>query len=111
MNVKAIAELLGVHRESVRRWIHKGELKGVKLSNRNGYFVEKKDLDNFIKRHGRADWYHLIDEKRVDQIGDIDTSIEFHKNEIRRAKVIFERLETIHRDEIQRLELLKKTIV
>jgi excisionase family DNA binding protein len=44
-----IAELLGVNRDTVRRWLRSGALKGVYVGGRSGYRVRQSDLDEFLR--------------------------------------------------------------
>jgi|TARA_Y100000031_G_scaffold113820_1_gene125765 excisionase family DNA binding protein len=44
-----IADLLGVSRFSIWRYIRSGKLKAIKLTERN-FRIEKKELDKFLKQ-------------------------------------------------------------
>jgi len=50
LKISKVAEVLGVCRESVWRYIRKGKLKAIKLSARN-FRIEEKDLKRFLKKH------------------------------------------------------------
>ena len=49
-HVEEIAELLGVHPESVRRWIRSGKLKSAKAGRE--HLVSRVDLQAFWKKSG-----------------------------------------------------------
>ena len=51
--VERVAEILGVHPETVRNWIKSGELPAIDLGGRAGYRISQRDLDAFLdKRRG-----------------------------------------------------------
>jgi excisionase family DNA binding protein len=45
-SVREVAELLGVHPQTVRRLIHEGKLDGVRIGN--GLFVPRAALDDLL---------------------------------------------------------------
>jgi excisionase family DNA binding protein len=51
------AQVLGVHYETVARWVRTGRLAGVKLSRRK-VVVPKENLDAFLARRGNGDGSH-----------------------------------------------------
>lgn len=55
--VKEVAERLGVHEETVRRWIHRKELAAIRLgtSHKAHYRVHATDLADFTKGGYRGD--------------------------------------------------------
>jgi excisionase family DNA binding protein len=48
--LEEVAELLGVHPESVRRWIRAGKLKAMKAGRQ--YLISRTDLQAFWKKGG-----------------------------------------------------------
>ena len=49
MTVKAVADLLSVDEETVRRWIRSGDLPVLSLgSARSGYRIRRDELERFI---------------------------------------------------------------
>ncbi len=48
--VADIVELLGVHEESVRRWLRDGDLHGYMLGRKGGYRVSGQDLQEFLEK-------------------------------------------------------------
>ncbi len=48
-DVKYIVALLGVHEQTVRRWIKQGDLPAILLGRKGGYRVKASDLDAFLK--------------------------------------------------------------
>ena len=49
MAVQAVADYLGVHPETVRRWLRDGRLVGIDLgSDSGGWRIDPADLDAFI---------------------------------------------------------------
>ena len=49
--VREVAELLGVHPQTVRRLIHEGKLEGVRVGN--GLFVPRPVLEELLARQRR----------------------------------------------------------
>jgi excisionase family DNA binding protein len=43
------AKYLGVHEETVRRWVREGEIPAAKLGNRGGFRFKRGDLDRFLE--------------------------------------------------------------
>jgi excisionase family DNA binding protein len=52
LTVAQIAELLGVHEQTVRRWLRSGALPGRNLGGKAGYRVRAQDLDQFMQEQG-----------------------------------------------------------
>ena len=50
LSVQDIVARLGVHEQTVRRWIKTGELAGYALGDRAGYRVSPEDLHAFMER-------------------------------------------------------------
>jgi excisionase family DNA binding protein len=50
LTIEDIAEMLNVHRNTVRQWIDAKELPALKLGSQRGYRVAQKDLEAFIRR-------------------------------------------------------------
>jgi excisionase family DNA binding protein len=49
MTVRAVAEHLGVHPETIRRWLRDGRLVGVDLgSDSGGWRIDPRDLDAYL---------------------------------------------------------------
>jgi excisionase family DNA binding protein len=48
VDVQAIVSRLGVHEQTVRRWIKRGELPAIMFGRRSGYRVREGDLQAFI---------------------------------------------------------------
>lgn len=47
-----VAELLKVHRETIRRWIVSGKLHAIQLpSERGSYRISEQDYEKFLKEH------------------------------------------------------------
>ena len=51
MSVRDVAELLGVHPQTVRRLIHEGKLEGVRIRSR--LFVPRAALEGLLARQRR----------------------------------------------------------
>jgi excisionase family DNA binding protein len=47
LSVARVATLLGVNRDTVRRWLREGRLKGVHLGGRAGYRISREELRRF----------------------------------------------------------------
>lgn len=50
LTVTDIASELGVHVETVRRWIRSGELPALRFARKTGYRVRERDLQTFLAR-------------------------------------------------------------
>ena len=48
--VADIAGHIGAHEQTVRGWIHSGELKASKFGTRIGYDIRRADFDAFLRR-------------------------------------------------------------
>jgi excisionase family DNA binding protein len=54
-DVKEIVEKLGVHEQTVRRWIKQGDLPAIMFGRKGGYRVSESDLDKFLEEQkGKA---------------------------------------------------------
>lgn len=51
LTVEDVAERLGMTQETVRRWLRKGDLRGVRLAKRLGWRIRERDLEAFIEDH------------------------------------------------------------
>ena len=50
LSVQDVVERLGVHEQTVRRWIKTGDLPAYALGDRAGYRVAPDDLQAFLER-------------------------------------------------------------
>jgi len=50
-DVKEIVAKLGVHEQTVRRWIKQGDLPALLFGRRGGYRVRASDLDAFLEAY------------------------------------------------------------
>ena len=50
MNVEQVAGELGVHVETIRKWIREKQLNAVSLGRRGGYRIRRSALENFLRR-------------------------------------------------------------
>lgn len=72
-STKELAEIFEVSVVTVRGWIHKGYLKGVKVSNYDGLEISSRSLFEFFETHKN---YHDIFTKKLttnSYIGDKDS--------------------------------------
>ena len=53
LTVAQIAEQLGVHEQTVRRWLRAGTLPGRNLGGKAGYRVRAQDVDRFMAQGGK----------------------------------------------------------
>ena len=51
VDVQEIVNRLGVHEQTVRRWIKRDELPAIIFGRRSGYRVKESDLQAFIEAH------------------------------------------------------------
>lgn len=49
LSVEEVAARLSVHRETVRRWLRTGELRGYRLGFRGGWRIPEEELRRFIR--------------------------------------------------------------
>ena len=49
LTVEEVSRRLGVHMDTIRRWIRRGELPAISLGGSTGYRIAKADLDHFIQ--------------------------------------------------------------
>lgn len=57
MTVDEVADRLGVHPHTVRRWLRAGQLQGTKLSSRAGYRIPREEVERVLVeglRQGKA---------------------------------------------------------
>ncbi len=50
LNVEQVADELGVHVETVRKWIREKQLNAVYLGRRGGYRIRRSALEDFLRR-------------------------------------------------------------
>jgi excisionase family DNA binding protein len=50
MNVEQVADELGVHVETIRKWIREKQLNAVSLGRRGGYRIRRSALEDFMRR-------------------------------------------------------------
>jgi excisionase family DNA binding protein len=50
LDVERVAGELGVHVDTVRKWIREKQLRAIKLGRRGGYRVRRSDLDEFLRK-------------------------------------------------------------
>ncbi len=50
LGVEKVAEELGVHVDTVRKWIREKQLRAVKLGRRGGYRIRRSDLNEFLRK-------------------------------------------------------------
>lgn len=51
VTVERAAELMGVHEQTVRRWLRDGQIEGTMLNRRAGYRIRMSEV-NFILENG-----------------------------------------------------------
>ncbi len=50
LTVADIAGHIGAHEQTVRGWIHRGELRASKFGTRIGWRIRRADYDEFLRR-------------------------------------------------------------
>jgi len=50
LDVETVAEELGIHIETVRKWIREKQLRAVNLGRRGGYRIRRSDLNEFLRK-------------------------------------------------------------
>jgi excisionase family DNA binding protein len=53
LTTKQVADELQVNKETVLRWLRRGELDGVDMGHRIGYRVRRSDMERFIGQRGK----------------------------------------------------------
>ena len=54
LKAKEVAELLGVHRNTVYKYIRKGEFPNKKLDSSNQYLIPYSDVVAYCERHNKV---------------------------------------------------------
>lgn len=55
LTVEEVAELLRLRPDTIRRWLRKGKLKGLYLSDSGGWRVRREELERFLKELERPE--------------------------------------------------------
>lgn len=50
LTVEQVADQLGLNVETVRRYLRRGALKGIRFGNRGGWRIKETELEAFIER-------------------------------------------------------------
>jgi excisionase family DNA binding protein len=50
LNVEQVADELGVHVETIRKWIREKQLNAVYLGRRGGYRIRRSALEEFLRK-------------------------------------------------------------
>lgn len=50
LDVEQVAEELGVHVETVRKWIREKQLNAISLGRRGGYRIRRSALEEFLRK-------------------------------------------------------------
>jgi excisionase family DNA binding protein len=50
LDVEKVAEELGVHVDTIRKWIRERQLRAIKLGRRGGYRIRRSDLNEFLRK-------------------------------------------------------------
>ena len=50
LDVEQVADELGVHVETIRKWIREKQLNAVSLGRRGGYRIRRSALEAFLRR-------------------------------------------------------------
>lgn len=50
LDVEQVADELGVHVETIRKWIREKQLNAVSLGRRGGYRIRRSALEDFLRR-------------------------------------------------------------
>lgn len=50
LDVEQVADELGVHVETVRKWIREKQLNAVNLGRRGGYRIRRSALEEFLRK-------------------------------------------------------------
>jgi excisionase family DNA binding protein len=50
LDVEHVAEELGVHVETIRKWIREKQLNAVSLGRRGGYRIRRSALEDFLRK-------------------------------------------------------------
>lgn len=51
LTVEDVADRLGVHEQTVRRWLREGQIRGTMLTRRAGYRIRESELE-YVIDHG-----------------------------------------------------------
>ena len=50
LDVEKVAEELGVHVDTVRKWVREKQLRAIQLGRRGGYRIRRSDLHEFLRK-------------------------------------------------------------
>jgi excisionase family DNA binding protein len=50
LDVEKVAKELGVHVDTVRKWIREKQLRAIKLGRRGGYRIRRSDFNEFLRK-------------------------------------------------------------
>ena len=50
LDVEQVADELGVHVETIRKWIREKQLNAVSLGRRGGYRIRRSALEDFLRK-------------------------------------------------------------
>lgn len=90
-NVNQIASMLGVHVETIRRYIRDGSLKAEITCRRHGYIVSETDLKHFMSNKYNVCKVSLINDNSfsfLTLLANIDDQIEFYEKSLEELKSI-----------------------
>lgn len=54
LTVREVAERVRVHEDTVRRWLRRGQLGGIWLSDAAGWRIPEEDLERFLQERRRG---------------------------------------------------------
>lgn len=49
-STKQVADMFGVHRETVKNWIREGKLAAIKIGGATGYRIPEEAIEDFTQR-------------------------------------------------------------
>lgn len=49
LTVPEVAEIVGVHEQTVRRWLREGQLEGTLITRQTGYRIRREEVDRLMR--------------------------------------------------------------
>ena len=49
LTVPEVAEIVGVHEQTVRRWLREGQIEGTLITRQTGYRVRREEVDRLMR--------------------------------------------------------------
>lgn len=110
-NTKEVAKIVGVHEETVRRWIRGGRIEAQQDSKKDGNFISENSLANFLKECPKYWWIALTHNVDLIEGESIENNAALLRESIYKKREDIEKLEQEISEEMTNLELLNSILI